>query len=230
VFCIDNIDPTCEVAEMRDYVKELGVRVISCFSVKSRRRRSDVEGEPINRQAFRLCIPSEDCSLLLDAEHWPEHIFISEWFFKPADQVAPVKIGAYIDNKLSKLRLAAAQNDVTIIANSAQLSSRGSRESSTELIKGLPQSIGDDVIRNEDHSAIHIQSHTSSVEVQLEVEVHQPTRSSAVTEVDFPIDQPANSDVDNDVDDVMDEDITILTQEVTVTQVDGTKLNDGGKK
>jgi hypothetical protein len=135
---------------------------------------------------------------------------------------------------LSKIRLAAAQNDVTIIENPAQRSSKGSRESSTELIKELPQSIGDDVIRNEDHSAIHLQSHTPSFEVQLEVEVHQPPRSAAVTEVDFSI-QPANSDVDDDaddededVDDVMDEDATILTQEVTLE--DGTKLNDGGKK
>ena len=55
------------------------VRVISCFPVKSRRRRSDVE-EDVNRQAFVFF--SVDCSRLLDAEKWPNHIFISEWFFK----------------------------------------------------------------------------------------------------------------------------------------------------
>jgi hypothetical protein len=219
VFCIDNIDPSCTVTELCDFVKTMAVRIISCFSVKSRRRRSDVEGEATNRQAFRLCIPSEDCSLLLDAEQWPKHIFISEWFFKSADPVAPVKIGDVIGNKLAKMRLAAFQSDVTTVDNAAQRSPRGS---GTEHNKGSHphQSTGDDVILTEDKSptrGIHQRLHMATAEV------HEPARSSDDNEINV-LFQTANSDVD----DVMDDDVTILTQDNT--QQDDRKTNDGSKK
>jgi hypothetical protein len=74
-----------------------------------------------------------------------------EWFFKPADPAAPVKIGVEVGNKLAKISLAASQCDVTIVANSLQRSPRGS---GTKLIKGSHQSIDDDVIFKESQSMV----------------------------------------------------------------------------
>jgi hypothetical protein len=214
VFCIDNIDPSCTVTDLCEYVKAMSVRVLTCYSVKSRHRRSDVEGEAINRQAFRLCIPSEDCSLLLDAEQWPKHIFISEWFFKTAEPTVPVKIG--VSHKLAKMRLASSYSDVTSVPNSAQLSSRGSN---SELPKESHHSIEDDVTLKDVQSPI-----VGRHQRLTSVEVHQPEHQSEVTEA-LVLVQPVSS-VDDVID--MDADATILTQDVI--QHDTVKLNDGGKK
>lgn len=103
VFCIDNFDLSCNADELMHYVEEMSVRVISCYPVKSRHRRSDVEGVETNRQAFRLCIVSDDCNRLLDAEKWPKHIVISEWFFKPT-----VVANSEVRGTLASMRAASA--------------------------------------------------------------------------------------------------------------------------
>jgi hypothetical protein len=86
-FCIDNIDSSCEVDQIIEFVSAMSVRVVSCFPARTRRRRSDKEDEEPNRHAFRLCINSEDCHLLLNPDNWPKHVTISEWFFKANEPV-----------------------------------------------------------------------------------------------------------------------------------------------
>ena len=66
---------------IRVFVTDLGVSVVSCFEVQPRRRRP--EKDIGDRKAFRLCICADDSERLLDADKWPESVIISEWFFKP---------------------------------------------------------------------------------------------------------------------------------------------------
>ena len=85
VFCVDNVHSSVNTDDLTRFVATLSVRVVSCFPTKPRRRRD--EAEPVNRNAFRLCIPAEDRARLLDDTKWPESIVISEWYFiNPADR------------------------------------------------------------------------------------------------------------------------------------------------
>jgi len=81
VFCVDNVDPSVTVDDLRLFVAGLTVQVVSCFSVRPRRRRNESESDPLtDRKAFRLCILAADRDRLLDESKWPESIIISEWF------------------------------------------------------------------------------------------------------------------------------------------------------
>ena len=85
VLYIDNIDSNVSVADLRKFVSEMSVRVVSCFDVKPRNRRSDQDDASVVSlgKAFRLCILQEDCKLLLDPCKWPAYVRISEWYFRP---------------------------------------------------------------------------------------------------------------------------------------------------
>lgn len=91
-FCIDNIDSSCEVDQLVEYISAMKVRVVSCFPARTRRRRSDKEDEEPNRHAFRLCINSADCHLLLNPDEWPKNVTISEWFFKSNEPNEPAQL------------------------------------------------------------------------------------------------------------------------------------------
>jgi len=79
VFCVDNLNISVTVEDLRQFVSGLSVDVLSCFNVKPRKMRN--ESEPIkNRKAFRLCIAAKDKHLLLDDSKWPDSVVISEWF------------------------------------------------------------------------------------------------------------------------------------------------------
>ena len=86
VLCIDNVSTECSVDDLKSFVSDMSVTVLSCFDAKPRRRRSD--GIVIqDRKAFRLCIFEEDRKRLLDVTKWPNSIVISDWYFKPRDTV-----------------------------------------------------------------------------------------------------------------------------------------------
>jgi hypothetical protein len=87
VYCIDNVNPLYSVDDVVNFVSNLHVTVISCFEVKPRRRYSDYGENPVPRKAFRLCIHSSDCDLLLDASKWPAHVVIYDYFFKKKNQI-----------------------------------------------------------------------------------------------------------------------------------------------
>lgn len=82
VFCVDNVDNSCSIADLESYVTTLGVNVVSCYVVDSRRRRNEPEKQYTKRKAFRLCIAASDQEKLLDPEAWPESITIKDWYFK----------------------------------------------------------------------------------------------------------------------------------------------------
>lgn len=90
VFCIDNVAKDVNEEDIVQFVRKIGVTVISCHSVKPLRTRWQIEnGEEPKRSAFRLCVPREECDRLLNADVWPEHVAITSWrFFKKKPDVA----------------------------------------------------------------------------------------------------------------------------------------------
>ena len=93
VFCVDNVELSCTADNMTDFVRKLGVEVVSCRDAKPRRRRqhpmNGQEGaEPeITHKAFRLCINAEDETRLLNPSFWPDSIVISDWYFNQKKSV-----------------------------------------------------------------------------------------------------------------------------------------------
>ena len=96
VFFIDKVDTTASSYDIIRFVKNLSIRVISCFEVKprqpawQRQLNMTVDGW----KAFRLCIDINDSSKLLEALKWSEGITISEWLLnlKMIKHVAPLEI------------------------------------------------------------------------------------------------------------------------------------------
>ena len=48
-FCVDNVDAACSVNDLCSFVGKLSVTVVSCFEVKPRRQRNDLN--PCERKA-----------------------------------------------------------------------------------------------------------------------------------------------------------------------------------
>jgi len=80
VFCVDNVSSSCDVDDIRSFVANMSIDVLSCFCAEPRRRR-DESRQAIQRRAFRLCIADSDRDRLLDARKWPDSIMISEWYY-----------------------------------------------------------------------------------------------------------------------------------------------------
>jgi len=90
VFCVDNIDASFTADDVRNFVSKMSVRVVSCFEAKPRRRRNDDSSAATvsDRKAFRLCINSDDCGMLLNDSKWPAHVTVSKWFFKQTNDTS----------------------------------------------------------------------------------------------------------------------------------------------
>jgi hypothetical protein len=90
VFCIDNVDVSLSDNDIIAFVKDMHVRVHSCFETQPRRSAKQRQrGEvPDDRKAFRLCILQEDRDNLLDPDNWPANITVSSWFFKGQSTVS----------------------------------------------------------------------------------------------------------------------------------------------
>ena len=75
------------MSDIREFVSDLTIAVISCFEVRPRIRRNEDETSIADRKAFRLmCIYEDDCGRLMDAAAWPDSVTVSEWYFKtPSD-------------------------------------------------------------------------------------------------------------------------------------------------
>jgi len=83
IFCIDNVNSSCSVDNIKSFVSSLSVEVISCYPAKPRRRLSDeADKEIIDRKAFRICINHDHCQRFLKSDVWPDSISIREWKFK----------------------------------------------------------------------------------------------------------------------------------------------------
>jgi hypothetical protein len=83
VYCVDNVATGVSENDLRKFMTDMNIHVISCFKVAPRKPvwwRKDREYTP-NRNTFRVCIPSHEKEQFLNAENWPEYITISTWVF-----------------------------------------------------------------------------------------------------------------------------------------------------
>ena len=122
VFCIDNVSTDCSVEDIKSFVSGLSVQVLTCFEVRSRRRRGDDE-DISDRKAFRLCIYDEDHSRLLDDSVWPHSVAVSEWYFRPKTQERAQQ-EQQVDKQVDKRRKVATEDQRTspVVAASDSLS------------------------------------------------------------------------------------------------------------
>lgn len=87
VFCVDNVSNDVMVADLEQFVKGMGVRVIQCNETKPRRsyRQKQNDIVPNDHKAFFLSINKLDTKLLLNPSKWPADVSVSPWFFKKKD-------------------------------------------------------------------------------------------------------------------------------------------------
>lgn len=116
VFCIDNVEPSYDVDDVKNFVSSLSVTVLSCFKAEPRRRRNEI-GRIVDRKAFRLCIDDADRSLLLDDTKWPDSVTISEWYFIAPDERRqrasdPARASATVNQPTVSTAAAAAAMDL----------------------------------------------------------------------------------------------------------------------
>ena len=83
-FCVDNVSRFCSVDDMGSFISNLGVKLLSCFEVRTRLRRNEKRDDDAvrNRKAFRVRIDAGDSERMLNPLFWPNSIVISEWYFK----------------------------------------------------------------------------------------------------------------------------------------------------
>ena len=87
VYYIDNVSSSVTENHMKDFIRSLSVRLVSCHAVQPRRRRrpvnddhsddhgdGDGESDQQKTTAFRVYINSDDKTLLLDEQKWPVYV------------------------------------------------------------------------------------------------------------------------------------------------------------
>ena len=82
VYCVDNVNTSCTVEDIKEFISRLAVNTVSCFQVKTRRRYNE-DASVLNRKAFRVCIYEDERDRFLNLDAWPHSIRISKWFSKP---------------------------------------------------------------------------------------------------------------------------------------------------
>ena len=81
MYCIDNLSESCSINDLKAFVSNLSVKVISCFETKPRRRRNESPAK--DRKTYQLCINDSDRAKMLNPDVWPECVIVSDWFFRP---------------------------------------------------------------------------------------------------------------------------------------------------
>ena len=76
VFCLSNVDSSYSTNNIMDYIKSIGVRLLTCFELKSSSHN------PADSKAFRICIVAEDKSALLNSDNWAVGVAIRQWYRK----------------------------------------------------------------------------------------------------------------------------------------------------
>ena len=105
-FYVGNLDISCNVESFSSHLESIGVSTLKCNLSTSKFK---------NTKAFHVCIDEKYVKTFTNAENWPQHVVIREWFFKPkvisADQETgngPVSTDASVFS---------SQNDATHLIN-----------------------------------------------------------------------------------------------------------------
>jgi len=77
VYRISNVGGRVSEKDMTEYLKIIGVRVLTCFD------RTSVNARIKNNKSFRICILAVDKHKLLNESNWDVGITIQAWVFPP---------------------------------------------------------------------------------------------------------------------------------------------------
>jgi hypothetical protein len=77
VYHLGNIDSVYSTKDIEEYIRSLGVHLISCFELKHADR------QPMDNKAFRVCVIAADKDKLCDTNNWSVGVSLREWFHKP---------------------------------------------------------------------------------------------------------------------------------------------------
>ena len=155
VFCVDNVDPACDVDDVREFVARLSVNVISCFTAVPRRRRD--EPVPIvDRKAFRLCIDESDRDQLLDASKWPDSVTISEWYYIPPsdDRRQRVVVSVHSDTSAAARDNAEVAEVAAETTTSASVAASATQVSSNPTASSINSATDDDMDQVNDDTTV----------------------------------------------------------------------------
>ena len=112
VLCSRNIDCNYSVDDISDYIKSIGVRLLTCFELRPTNMK------PSDNKSFRICIVAEDKLRLLDSSLWSVGVTIKDWVRK-----APTAAGDARESSSEQARSSTCegqgQDNVTIIACSS---------------------------------------------------------------------------------------------------------------
>jgi hypothetical protein len=81
VFYVDNIADEVSEDDLKDFLRDMNVRVFSCHQVARRKGRNNNIYADVGH-AFRVCIHAEDQPVFLISENWPSFVRICQWYFK----------------------------------------------------------------------------------------------------------------------------------------------------
>jgi hypothetical protein len=79
VLHVDNLDAECSETNLRDFLSDINVKVVSCFPAKSW-LRGDARDLVC---AYRVCIDAKDKVTMCSATLWPQGVIVRDWVFKP---------------------------------------------------------------------------------------------------------------------------------------------------
>jgi hypothetical protein len=77
VYRLGNIDSDYTVNEIEEYIRSLGVAVLSCFELKHSDR------QPLDNKAFRVCIAASDKQKFCDINSWSIGVSLRAWDHRP---------------------------------------------------------------------------------------------------------------------------------------------------
>lgn len=73
VFCVSNVCPGYSCDDLRSFLTDNDIQVVSCFDSKTRF---------VGTKSFRVCIAAKDIDRFEQPEMWPENVIVRNWFFK----------------------------------------------------------------------------------------------------------------------------------------------------
>jgi len=91
VVCVNRLDPSVSTDIVTNFLKDNGINVFSCYSVKNKRSASElVDGiqhtaessKEINFISMRLCVSYSDLDKIFDTNLWPDGVVVRPWSFK----------------------------------------------------------------------------------------------------------------------------------------------------
>ena len=77
VFAVTNVSCDCNINDIRSFLSDKHIAVLSCFEAKSKYTTS---------KSFRICITVTDLDTFLDPGIWPEQVVVRDWFFSAKTQ------------------------------------------------------------------------------------------------------------------------------------------------